>query len=308
MMKTLYSLILFIIFATIFFFIQKKPALPPNERFWAHHFQIRAEIPYGKEDPRQHLDVYQQGQWSGEPNYFTVNESPRPTVIQIHGGGWISGDKIDVANWLTHYVKKGWNVVNLNYRIGNNSAPAAIDDVMCAVKWIVENAKAYYFDSNKLVMTGFSSGGTLALLAAMLNRAPGLHECYVGEQLKIRAVINWFGITDIERLESFLATNNRPNYPLRWIGDKTNIKAFSQRFSPIHNVTANTRATLTIHGDKDTIVPYDQATALHHALEKNGVKNQLLTLQGGTHGGFTESQYQDAFKGIFKFLDEVGVE
>jgi acetyl esterase/lipase len=307
-MKTLWSAVVLIVIALLFFFTHKKPPSPSRDAFWANHFKIETEIPYNTESVRQRLDLYSQGKWSGEPNYFNINESPRPALIQIHGGGWISGDKADVANWLMPYVAKGWNVVNLNYRIGDHSAPEAIDDVMCAIKWVAERAKTYNFDTSKIVITGFSSGGHLALIAALMNRELRLHRCYAGDQLTIRAVINWFGISDIERLENFLANNNQPNYPLRWIGQKSKVHLLSKKYSPIHYVNARSPAILTIHGNRDTVVPYDQATYFHQALDKNGVKNQLLTLTGGTHGGFSDAQYQEAFTKIFSFLREIGID
>ena len=307
-MKTLWSLVAMIVIAFLFFFTHKKPPFPSTSIFWANRFKVEAEIPYNSENARQRLDLYLQGKWSGEPNYFKILESPTPTLIQIHGGGWISGDKADVTNWLIPYVEKGWNVVNLNYRIDDHSAPDAVDDVMCAIKWVAEHAKTYNFDTSKIVVTGFSSGGHLALIAALMNREVGLHRCYAGDQLKIPAVISWFGISDVERLENFLAANNRPNYPLRWIGQKSKVNFISKNYSPIHYVNAHAPAILTIHGDRDTVVPYDQATSFHQALDKSGVKNQLLTLTGGTHGGFSDAQYQEAFTKIFSFLREIGID
>jgi acetyl esterase/lipase len=273
-----------------------------------NRFKVETEIAYNSKDARQRLDLYVQGKWSGEPQYFNIIESPRRTLIQIHGGGWVSGDKADVTNWLMPYVKKGWNVVNLNYRIGNHTAPDAIDDVMCAIKWVAEHANTYHFDTSKVVITGFSSGGHLALIAALTNSDGRPQQCYSGDQVKIPAVINWFGISDIERLETYLATNSLPNYPLRWIGEKSNVHLFSKKYSPMHHITAHSPAILTIHGDRDTIVPYDQATFFHQALDKNGVKNQLLTLAGGNHGGFSDEQYQEAFEKVFSFLREMGIE
>ena len=49
-------------------------------------------------------------------------------------------------------------------------------------------------------------------------------------------------------------------------------------------------------------MPYEQAVALHESLSTT---NRLITLQGGTHGGFSDDQYQDAYRAIFKFLDDL---
>jgi dipeptidyl aminopeptidase/acylaminoacyl peptidase len=59
---------------------------------------------------------------------------------------------------------------------------------------------------------------------------------------------------------------------------------------------------LTIHGDQDQLVPYDHAVRLHAALTKAGVQNQLLTIPGGRHGGFTPDERTKIFVTIREFL------
>jgi predicted esterase len=59
---------------------------------------------------------------------------------------------------------------------------------------------------------------------------------------------------------------------------------------------------ITIHGTADTVVPYSQAEALHNALK---TRNQLVTMEAGGHGRFTDPQWQDARSTIFEFLASV---
>jgi len=307
-MKIIWSLVLLILIAFLFFFTSKSGQLRSKETFWPSRFMVKGDIPYDSRNSKQRLDLYLQGRWSGEPNYFQIDKSPKPTLIQIHGGGWISGDKADVVNWLMPYVKRGWNVVNLNYRIGDHTAPDAVEDVACAIKWSIEHAKTYNLNTQKIVLSGFSSGAHLALIIGLLDRERWPGPCRAGDELRIKAIINWFGISDIERLENFLAAHGRPNYPLRWIGEKNHVGVVGKQFSPIHHVNGQSPAIFTVHGDRDSVVPYEQATALHRVLDSNGVRNQLRTVAGGNHGGFSEAQYREAFMKIFGFLREIGVD
>ena len=64
---------------------------------------------------------------------------------------------------------------------------------------------------------------------------------------------------------------------------------------------------LTIHGDADKLVPYSHAVRLHEALTKAGVRNQLLTLPGAGHGGFSDDQELKAFEAVRAFLAGAGV-
>ena len=60
---------------------------------------------------------------------------------------------------------------------------------------------------------------------------------------------------------------------------------------------------ISIHGDSDSVVPHVQSELLHEALEEVHVKNQLITLPGGEHLGFTRDQFQLIYEQIFMFLD-----
>ena len=64
---------------------------------------------------------------------------------------------------------------------------------------------------------------------------------------------------------------------------------------------------LTVHGDDDTIVPYRHATRLHAELTKHGVRNELVTVPGGGHGGFSREQDEHSFAAIRAFLGALGL-
>jgi len=63
----------------------------------------------------------------------------------------------------------------------------------------------------------------------------------------------------------------------------------------------------TVHGDKDQLVPYNHAVRLHEALTKAGVVNQLLTIPGGGHGGFSREEMLKIISEIRGFLKKQGI-
>jgi dipeptidyl aminopeptidase/acylaminoacyl peptidase len=87
-----------------------------------------------------------------------------------------------------------------------------------------------------------------------------------------------------------------------WLGDQANADAIAKRVSPINYVNKNNPPIITIHGDKDALVPYEQSVRLHKALDAAGVTNQLLTMPGAGHGGFSYEQNQKAWGAIREFL------
>src|SRR5580704_7711441 len=227
--------------------------------------------------------------------------SPNPTLLYIHGGGWTSGSKESSVLTFLPYLEKGWSVVNVEYRLARVSlAPAAVEDCLCALRWVIHNAKTYNFDTNNLVVTGNSAGGHLSLTTGMLPTSAGLdRECPGPEQLKVSAIVNWYGITDVEDL---LDGPNMKTYAVTWLSSMENRRDIARRVSPIHYVRADLPPIITIHGDADPTVPYSHAVRLHEALQKAGVPNQLVTIPGGHHGNFNREQTLRAYGEIEKFL------
>jgi acetyl esterase/lipase len=247
--------------------------------------------------------------------YFTANNtdlkldmyqargqsSAQATVIYIHGGGWTGGSKETNVLNLLPYMEMGWNVVNVEYRLARVSvAPAAVEDCLCALRWVIRNAKEYNVDSSRIVVTGNSAGGHLALATGMIPPSAGLdRQCPGPEELKVAAIVNWYGITDVADL---LDGPNRRAYAVAWLGSMENRREIAARVSPLTYVRPGLPPVLSIQGDADPTVPYSHSVRLHAALEKAGVPNRLITVPGGLHGNFKPEEYPRLYTEIRDFL------
>ncbi len=279
------------------------PAQATDAAAWSillqNHYLISPDQVYGTANSVQlKLDVWQ--------NQDT--KSPLPTVIYIHGGGWVFGDRTGATPELLPYLQKGWNVVNVEYRMASQSlAPAAVEDGRCALRWVYRNAEKFHFDTDRLIVTGHSAGGHLALTTGMLTAEAGFDnncpaEPFLGEKsLKVAAIVNWYGITDVAAL---LDGADRRTYAIEWLGGQPDRMALAKRLSPLTYATVGAPPVITIHGDADPTVPYAQAVALRDALTKAHVPNELVTVPGGKHGfqAFTDAQTLDAYAKVFAFL------
>ena len=269
-------------------------------------YQVDANIVYHTANNyADKLDVYR------PPDAST----PTPVVIVIHGGGWVEGTKEERVLEVLPYLEMGFAAVNIEYRLGRVSlAPAAVEDCRCALHWVFANARKYNFDPNRVVLQGGSAGGHLALMTGMLTPAAGFdRECRTpmdnywsanpgtGNDPRVAAIVNWFGITDV--LDE-LHGSNAKGYAVVWLGDQSNADEIARRVSPLNYVGSNTPPIITIHGDKDALVPYDQAVRLHKALDAAKVPNQLYTVAGANHGGFSFEQNQKAWAAVRHFLQE----
>ena len=231
---------------------------------------------------------------------------PQPTLIWIHGGGWVGGTKEAAMMSLMPWFEMGWNVVNVEYRLARVSlAPAAVEDCLCALRWVATQAKTYDFDTSRLVVSGDSAGGHLALTTGMIPESAGLdHECPGVALPKVAAIVNWYGITDVNDL---LDGPNRKTYAVAWLGSLPNREEVAKRVSPLTYVRSGLPPILTIQGDSDPTVPYSHGLRLHEALSKADVPNQLLTIPGGKHGGFTPEERTKIYSTIREFLASNGV-
>jgi arylformamidase len=116
---------------------------------------IKRDIPYaGVEDAKRTLDVY-----------APPDAKKLPVVFWIHGGGWQTGDKTDVALKPQAFMDKGFVFVSVNYRL----LPAVdmgtlIGDVAKSCRWVEDHITEYGGDPKRLLVGGHSAGAQLAAL------------------------------------------------------------------------------------------------------------------------------------------------
>ena len=243
---------------------------------------------------------------------------PLPTLLYIHGGGWVGGDKDAVFLRFLPYLEMGFAVVNVEYRLGRVAlAPAAVEDCRCALRWVIENAEEYGFDTDRIVVSGTSAGGHLTLTTGMLPASAGLDircpatnpdgqvrsDAYEPE-MPVAAMVNFYGITDVADL---VEGPNAKTYAVQWMGGMADWREEARRVTPLEYVRADLPPILTIHGDADPSVPYQHGVRLHEALQKAGVANQLHTVPGGGHGRFTLEENLEVMRVIRAFLREHGI-
>jgi acetyl esterase/lipase len=279
----------------ILFAVNATAQLSPTAE-WATHaaneYQVFPNITYlTANNYEAKLDVYK----------LRETTTPQPTLIWIHGGGWTGGTKESAILSLMPWMEMGWNIVNVEYRLARVSlAPAAVEDCLCALRWVASQAKTYGFDTNRLVVSGDSAGGHLALTTGMIPESAGLdRECPGGPLPKVAAIVDWYGITDVNDL---LDGPNRKTYAVAWLGSMPNKEEIARRVSPLTYVRAGLPPVISIQGDADPTVPYSHSVRLQEALAKVGVPHELVTIPGGKHGNFTREERTKIYVAIHAFL------
>lgn len=144
-----------------------------------------------------------------------------PALIQIHGGGWRSGNKSMEAAMAISIAKAGYVTIPVEYRLSLEAKyPAAVHDIKAAIRWVKANADKYGIDTTKIAITGNSAGGHLAMLVAMTNSVAKLEgtEGCLSASSTVHAVIDIDGVVDFMAPLS-LNLNRKPDSPdVAWLG------------------------------------------------------------------------------------------
>jgi acetyl esterase/lipase len=164
---------------------------------------------------------------------------PQLTLTFFHDGGWVGGTKEGSLMSLVPWMEMGWNVVNVEYRLARVApAPAAVEDAMCALRFVVDKAKDMGVDTDRIVVSGESAGGHLALAVAMIPESAGFTRLCAGGAFrssnttvpKVAAIINWYGITDVGEM---LSGPNARDYAVQWFGSMRNREEIARSVSPL---------------------------------------------------------------------------
>ena len=204
-------------------------------------------------------------------------------LIWIHGGGWIFSGKRE-TRWIRRLeryfkVNEELNIFSIGYRYGRNTAPQAAEDTLCAYQLISEEIKRRGLSAEDVTLMGLSAGGHLALFTGFKNSGDLEFSCKA--TIVPKAIINFFGIVDIEDNFNFLK-ENRPflNYINIWIPPNKTIQEISEKYSPIEIVHKDVPKVVTVHGTEDRLVPYNHALMLDEVLK---TKHLMITVDGGEH-------------------------
>jgi acetyl esterase/lipase len=182
---------------------------------------------------------------------------PRPAIIWVHGGAFISGNPRYMTPYARAFAKRGYVSATISYRLADDGElsrvgfPAAIraaqHDAQAAVRWFRRHAAALGLDTRRIYIAGHSAGAITALEVAVSGGDPG-RSGNPGYSSRVDAAIGIAGLVlDHDQLD--------------------------RRDAPM----------LLFHGTADDTVPYGGSTSLRAAARPVGLSCRLVTFPGGDH-------------------------
>ena len=172
------------------------------------------------------------------------------------------------------------------------------------------NAEKYRFDTDFIVVSGFSSGAHLASLAATscgVSELEGDLGAYTDCSSLVDAACCWSGPTDLHYMSCGNEEdtwNHMPEETVMGFPFKGNEEAFKALNATTY-IDPSDPPVVVFHGTADNVVPYCQGVHFHDLLSKAGVMTEFHTVEGGGHGmGMYEPETLEA---MVSFLEKVRI-
>ena len=152
---------------------------------------------YDLDDKDTFLDVYY-------PN--DTIQTALPTVVWIHGGGWIAGSRSEMTNYYKILATRGFTVVSVDYTLApKQHYPYQISQVNKALAYLVENAEKLRVDTDRLFLAGDSGGASIVVQYANMLAIDSYAEMIGVEPLidkgLLAGVLLYCGVYDMEMFD-----------------------------------------------------------------------------------------------------------
>jgi acetyl esterase/lipase len=250
------------------------PALPAAANSEpADPVSLQQDVEYGTQgDERLLLDIYQPAGPASKP---------RPAVVMIHGGSWMTLDKSTMRPMGNFLARAGFVAASVNYRLldgSKNRWPTQLDDVQRAVRWLRANAAKYNLDPNHIGAFGHSAGAQLAALLGMEDTRDNSDASLAKYSSRVQAVVDVSGPSD------FLTNRDADGdtaLALLFGGDYSKLPEAWRSASPVFHVEKSNAPFLIVHGTSDPEVPTAQAQELYDKLQQAGVAVTFIKLDDG---------------------------
>ena len=234
----------------------------------------------------------------------------RPVLLQVHGGGWVIGDKEDQGRPLmAEMAARGWVNFAPNYRLSPKATfPDHIVDVKRALAWVRAHAGEYGADPNFVCITGGSAGGHLAALAALSPNDARFQPGFEDADTRVQAAVPFYGVYDWLDAAQVRGANSYIPFLARRVlkcSPRENRELW-EAGAPLLRVNAAAPPFLVIHGTHDSLVYVEEARAFVRALEEKSQQPVLyLELAGAQHAFdlFHSLRSASAVRAVAAFLE-----
>lgn len=215
-------------------------------------------ISYGSHGEDNLLDVY----------FPEGTAEPLPTIVSIHGGGYVYGTKEIYRRYGMDMARRGFAFVNFNYRRAPKwKFPTPLADTNAVMEWILQNADRYHLDPDRIIVLGDSAGAQMTSQYAAMQSNPEYGKLFGLKLAKIhiRAVGLNCGLYDLSKMGAEPRRGMHRDYFGKLPKD-------DPRFRCLESVTADFPPAFITTGTEDFL--RELAQPMYDFLRENGVEAQ----------------------------------
>lgn len=243
--------------------------------------------------------------------HFSSGGAGFPLILFIQGSAWQKPNQFRLIPQLTQLARQGYVIASVTHRsCWEAAAPAFLQDVKCALRFLRANAAEYDIDKTRVCVWGTSSGGNTALLVGLTGDDPQFETAENAEEsTRVNCVVDCFGPTDLVlmkdvQLKDYPREQKGLFYALGGSQDDEKCNATLARISPVNYVKPGRDLPpfLILHGDADPVVLLSDSEALHRQLLDAGYDASLVKVTGAPHEGSFWSQ--ELLEIIFDFINK----
>ena len=250
-------------------------------------------MPGGAAEPARHLlDIPYatvDGQSLALDLHLPAGVTNPPLVVHVHGGAWRAGNKSEYPDFL---VASGFAVASVEFRQSTVARfPANTHDIKAAIRFLRAKQKDYGYRTDRIAITGTSSGGHLAALVGTTNGVKELEGTageHLGESSAVQAIVSWYGasnFTTILAQSTPFGLNVREPALKLLLGDLPDkVPELARLASPVAHAGAGDPPALLLHGNQDRQMPVNQLLELEAAYRRAGLSIETMIVDGAGHG------------------------
>ena len=264
--------------------------------------QVR-NLRYAEHGPKGLLDVY----------HHRSKPSGSPVLLQIHGGGWVIGNKDQQAKpMMLHQSAQGWVCVSPNYRLSPLATfPDHLVDLKRVIAWIKEHIEEYGGDPEAIFVTGGSAGGHLTALVALTANDPEFQPGFEHVDTSVVAAVPYYGVYDFVNEAGTWSGEQRA----KWFLERTVMKVSRQEnrhiwemASPVCLARPDAPPFFVVHGRNDSLAPVKEARMFVDRLRAASQSEVVYAELPGTQHAFEvfgSIRAAHVIRAVGRFLDVV---
>ena len=233
-----------------------------------------------------------------------AGHAPCPCIVWFCGGAFRVMDRAVWMPELLYFAEAGFVVASVEYRTGNEAIyPAPLCDAKAAIRFLRAHAGDYCIDPERIVSAGESAGGAIACLLGVTGEDKTRDQGdWLEQSSRVAAVVDYYGLADMTiSLEGFEGNDIIPPWMLEEVLGVRYTKEQAESASAIWRVTPSAPPHLILQGLDDQVVSPSQSRNYYEKLLENGVRAELLELEGAQHGDdlFFQNEVKDQ---VIRFL------